>query len=126
TPISCFFFLRAPAPTQISTSFPTRRSSDLHGLAGAGRLQALQLVEGAVEGPFERGLVARERRERVRRLAEGGAEVGGQASFPQAGALPVEDLGLHAVEPPEPPRADDDALNQEGLQLPHGRQLGQE
>ena len=86
-----------------------------HGLAGAGGLEALEFVEGAIEGPFERGLVARERRERVRRLAEGGAEVGGQASFPQAGALPVEDLGLHAVEPPEPPRADDDALNQEGL-----------
>src|SRR5439155_17181608 len=53
-----------------------------HGLAGAGGLQALQLVEGAVEVPIERGFVARKRRERVRRLAEGGAEVGGQASLP--------------------------------------------
>ena len=38
----------------------------------------------------------------------------------------LEDARLDRVEAPEPPRAGDHAIDEERLQVAHGRQLGQE
>jgi hypothetical protein len=91
----------------------------------AGGLEALQFVEGAVEGAFGAGFVAGQEGESVGAAGfaeedEGVLLVAGRVlESPQIGVLlieePVEEAGFHAAEAAEAPGGHDHLLDEEGF-----------
>ena len=98
-----------------------------HGLAGAAGLEALELVEGAIEGPLKANLVAGEVRQGVGLDAIFAIDLGQRVRRFQAFIPPVElllrvygigveETGLRDTEAAETPGGHDDAVDQFALE----------
>jgi len=106
----------------------------LAGRIPAGGLDALQVVEGAVEGALVAGFVARQGGESVRATAIvlkyiGETVVGGEVAvvvvdiFGVVDQAQLEEAGFHGADAGEAPGGHDDLVDQEGFQGAGGLKL---